>query len=505
MRKKDQHEKKEPPQITWFAAVTTYFGYGLLIAFGHFRDALAYFFVKKSRPPAGYAPLVSDFEDFYTRRLYHRIHDCWNRLVTSCPGAWVDVAIRPSVPEAGYGNPLPFAREGGHYKTQHCLNLGSYNYLGFGDPDSPTRVDVLRALEQYGCSTASPRYAAGTTALHSELEATVARFVRKEAVMIFGMGFGTNSTGIPSLVGKGSLIISDQMNHSSIVVGARSSGAQIRVFAHNDMEDLEAVIRRAIIDGQPRTHRPWKKILVMVEGIYSMEGEMCPLADVVRIKNKYNCYLYVDEAHSIGAIGQTGRGICEHAKVNPADVDILMGTFTKSFGAVGGYIAASKDTIAHLRATSAGSIYSCSISPPACQQVISAMKMIMGEDGTNIGKTKLTSLRENANMFRKGMLAMGCHVLGDWDSPVVPVMLYNPAKIPAFSRECLKRNLAVVVVGFPASPLLLSRTRFCISAAHKKEDLEAALIKVAEVCRILGLVYGTPTKNPPSPPPRLTA
>merc|ERR1740130_2077843 len=152
--------------------------------------------------------------------------------------------------------------------------------------------------------------------------------------MVFGMGFGTNSTGIPALIGKGGLIISDNNNHSSIVAGARSSGAHIKVFQHNDAQNLEAVVRRAIIEGQPRTHRPWSKILIMVEGIYSMEGELCPLASIIAVKKKYNCYLYVDEAHSIGALGKQGGGICEQSGVDPTDVDVLMGTFTKSFGAV---------------------------------------------------------------------------------------------------------------------------------------------------------------------------
>jgi len=294
---------------------------------------------------------------------------------------------------------------------------------------------------------------------------------------------------LPALINKECLLISDSNNHSSIAVGARSSGSTIKVFRHNDIEHLEQIIRRAIVDGQPKSHRPWKKILIMVEGIYSMEGEMCPLRAIVDIKNKYHCYLYVDEAHSIGAIGQHGRGICEHASVDVKEVDVMMGTFTKSFGAVGGYIAASAAVIQQLRHSCAGSVYSPSISIPACQQVISAMKIIMGEDGTNIGQQKLKQLRENSNFFRQSLIKMGCHVLGDEDSPVIPTMLYNPAKIPAFSRECYKLGIAVVVVGFPASPLLLSRTRFCISAAHTRKDLEWAVQRISEVCDIVGLKY----------------
>jgi serine palmitoyltransferase len=383
-----------------------------------------------------------------------------------------------------YGHPLTFTGE-----VKRCLNLGSYNYLGFGDPDSPTKDIVLKALAAFPVSTCSTRNTVGTSSIHAECEQIIARYLGKESAMVFGMGYGTNSTVIPALMGKECLLISDSTNHSSIAVGARSSGATIKVFRHNDIKHLEQVIRRAILDGQPRSHRPWRKIMIMVEGIYSMEGEMCPIRAIVEIKNKYHCYLYIDEAHSIGAIGQHGRGICEHANIDVKEIDVMMGTFTKSFGAVGGYIAADASVINHLRHACAGSVYSPSISTPACQQVISAVQIIMGEDGTTIGQTKLKSLRDNANYFRKRLTDMGCHVLGDYDSPVVPTMLYNPAKIPAFSRECYDRGIAVVVVGFPASPLLLSRTRFCISAAHTRKDLDWALSRIEEVCESVGLKY----------------
>lgn len=374
-------------------------------------------------------------------------------------------------------------------ETRNCLNTGSYNYLGFGDPNSPTKDSVFKSIDKWGASTGSTRMSVGTTTLHADLEAIVARFLRKDAALCFGMGFGTNSTGLPALIGKGGLLISDANNHSSLVAGARSSGAKIKVFKHNDVQDLERVVRHAIIDGQPRTHRPWNKILIVVEGIYSMEGEVCPLKEIVEIKKKYKCYLYVDEAHSIGALGANGRGICEHAGVDPADVDVLMGTFTKSFGAVGGYIASSKDIILYLRHASAGSVYSQSISPPACQQVISAMKIMLGEDGTDLGQRKLAQLRDNSNFFRKQLMNMGFHVLGDWDSPIIPIMLYVPTKLAAFSRLCLERNIAVVVVGFPATPLLLARARVCISAGHTREDMEHALNVLDEIADLISLKF----------------
>jgi len=220
-----------------------------------------------------------------------------------------------------------------------------------------------------------------------------------------------------------------------------------------------------------------------------MGGEICNLKGVAKVTKKYGAYLYVDEAHSIGALGDTGRGVCEYCGVDPADVDIMMGTFTKSFGAMGGYIAGSPEFVEHLRAESNGSLYSNAMSPTVCQQIITALNIISGADGTDLGQRKLRAIRDNSNYFRQGLLDLGLEVFGDWDSPIMPIMLYNPAKIAAFSRECFERRLAVVVVGFPATPLVTSRARFCISAGHSREDLKKALVTIGEVAELLKLRY----------------
>ena len=165
----------------------------------------------------------------------------------------------------------------------------------------------------------------GQTVVHEELEREVASFVGKPAALVFGMGFATNSLTLPVLMrGKGTLVISDALNHSSIVAGVRGSNAKVKVFRHNQPEHLERVLRAAIAEGQPRTHRPWAKILIVVEGIYSMEGEVCRLAEIVAIKKKYKAYLYLDEAHSIGAMGPSGRGVAEHLGVDTSLIDVMV-------------------------------------------------------------------------------------------------------------------------------------------------------------------------------------
>lgn len=457
-----------------FTIATTYLNYAVLMFFGHLRDFFRRFFAETEKvAPDGYAPLIKQFEDFYQRRMYTRIQDCWNRPIRSAPGAYIDVVKRVS---DDYNKTLTITDE-----SINCLNLSSYNYLGFAENPKHVTEDVFQKLDQFGVSACSPSTEYGYTTVHRQLEEYVAKFLGKEDSIVFGMGYATNSTVIPTLAGKGCLIVSDELNHASIVSGVRSSGSKVTVFKHNNMKSLENIVRNAIIEGQPRTHRPWKKIIILVEGIYSMEGEIVHLEEVVRIKKKYKCYLYVDEAHSIGAIGHTGRGVCEHCCVHPADVDVLMGTFTKSFGSVGGYISSSKALVDYLRETSFGSIYSSTMPIPCAQQALSAFKVITGEDGTDIGKQKLARLKENANFFRDGLKKLGFEVVGDKDSPVLVVMLYNPAKMPGFSREALTRGLAVVVVGSPATEIIESRVRFCISAAHTINDLEKALVILSEV------------------------
>ena len=500
---------EEEEEIPFFASWTTYLGYAVLIMVGHIRDICAGLFgtgrYVKERP-LRVAPLLKSWENFYTRRLYHRIQDCFNRPIASQPGANIQVLERIShdgnktMQVLGKLDNLPSKAEQETYQagpfyqelddgrvTRSCLNLGSYNYLGFADDWHDTcRTQVLDTLENMPISSGSSRMELGSTTIHQELEKTVAAYVGKPASLCLNMGYNTNATTIPALVGRGDLIISDDLNHTSIVSGARASGAAIRIFRHNNATDLERVLRQAIVMGQPRTRRPWNKVMVIVEGIYSMEGEYCDLPSVVKVSKKYGAFVYLDEAHSIGALGPTGRGCCEYTGVDPADIDILMGTFTKSFGGMGGYIASSENVISHLRTICAASSFHNSLSPTVCRQIISALTVI---STTQVGKDKIQRLRDNSNYFRMKLKEMGLNVLGHYDSPIMPVMLYNPTKIGAFSRECLKRGLAVVVVGFPAVPILTSRARFCISAGHTRQDLDRALVELEEVTTILKLRY----------------
>lgn len=479
----------EPGPVSFINQITTILSYSVLMVFGWIRDFFAMmtgrsrYFGANLRPKKGYAPLLNDWENFFTRRMYHRVQDCWNRPIAG-PACAHGMKVMTRVSTDNNCTLHPNGR------AVACTNLGSYNYLGFADDwQSTCQSAVEAAVDKYPISTCSARVDSGNTPLHCELERAVAAFLNKPAAIVFNMGYMTNASSIPSIIGKGGLIVSDAFNHTSIVNGARASGATIRPFEHNSPEALEAVLREAIVEGQPKTGRAWKKILVVVEGIYSMEGDICKLKEIVTVAKKYKAYMYLDEAHSIGCLGKTGRGVTEYAGVDTADIDIMMGTFTKSFGAMGGYIAGSQELIDYLRTNSANAVYGTSMAPAVVAQTLRAFRVLTGEDGTTVGATKLAAIRNNANYFRMRLMEMGLEVYGDWDSPVIPVMLYQPSKTAQFSRECLQRGVAVVVVGFPATPLMLSRARFCISAGHSKGMLDHALAAIEEVAELLMIRY----------------
>ncbi|KAJ8289012.1 hypothetical protein COCON_G00016710 [Conger conger] len=469
-------------------AVLTYLSYGILTIFGYLRDFLREWKIEKCNIASerdeqrDFVPLYQDFENFYTRNVYMRIRDSWNRPICSVPGAKMDLVERVS-----HDYNWTFEYTGKVLKD--VINLGSYNYLGFAANTGVCADAAAEVTRKYGVGVGSTRQEMGNLSSHEELEKLVAKFLGVESAMAFGMGFATNSMNIPALVGKGCLILSDELNHASLVLGARLSRSTIRVFKHNNMQSLEKLLRDAIVHGQPRTHRPWKKILILVEGIYSMEGSIVRLPEIIALKKKYRAYLYLDEAHSIGALGPNGRGVVDYFGLDPQDVDALMGTFTKSFGAAGGYIAGKKELVDYLRTHSHSAVYATSMSPPVVAQILTCMRCIMGEDGTTFGLEQVRQLAENAAYFRKGLQEKGFIIYGNSDSPVVPMMLYMPSKLSAFGREMLKRNIGVVVVGFPATPIIEARARFCISAAHTKEMLDVALNTISEVGDMLNAKY----------------
>ncbi|CAG9798350.1 unnamed protein product [Chironomus riparius] len=485
---KSIHDSKESfeeaPLIT---ACLTYFGFYLLMIIGYINQLFFEPKVATEKNRDGYVPLFDSFERFYLRYVYRRVKDCWNRPICSCPADTLVLKDRIT-PDFGWS----FEFTG---TTTKCLNLGSYNYLGFAQTSGPCAEDSIKSIEKYGIATCNARRELGTNALHIELEELTAKFFGVEDAIVFGMGFATNALNLPSLLSPGCLVVSDEKNHASIILGLRLSGATIKVYKHNNVKHMEKVIVDSIAYGQ-KNGKPWKKILIILEGVFSMEGSIVKLPQIVEIKKKYGAYIYLDEAHSIGATGSHGRGVTDFYGVDPKDIDILMGTFTKSFGSAGGYIAGSKSLINFLRANSHAHCYASSMAPAVTQQILTSMKIIMGLDGTNEGKKRIDQLARNTRYFRKRLAQIGVITYGHEDSPVVPMLVYLFSKIGAVVRTLTTRNIAVVGAGFPATPIMEGRIRFCLSAAHSKDQLDYALSVIDEIGDKLGLKYSRKPKDP---------
>ncbi|RMC07891.1 hypothetical protein DUI87_15362 [Hirundo rustica rustica] len=430
-------------QAPMYVAVFTFVGFAVGTIFGYLRDFMRAWGLEKRNIAAereqqkDFVPLYQDFENFYTRNLYLRIRDNWNRPICSVPGPQFDLMERVT---DDYNWTFRFTGR----TIKNVINMGSYNYLGFAETDVNALKTVTIELEKYGTGVCSTRQEMGTLDKHVELEKLVATFLGVEDAMVFGMGFATNSMNIPALVGK--------------------------VFLQRADEGYGIITS-------------------------NMEGSIVRLPEIVSLKNKYKAYLYLDEAHSIGAVGATGRGVVEYFGMSPDDVDVLMGTFTKSFGAAGGYIAGKKGLVDFLRTHSHSAVYATSMCPPVAEQIIRAMKCLMGLDGTTQGLQRVRQLEKNTRYFRRKLHEMGFIIYGNDDSPVVPLLLYMPGKIGAFARRMLEKNIGVVVVGFPATPITESRARFCVSAAHTREMLDTVLNALDELGDFLHLKYSRYSKS----------
>ncbi|XP_059049581.1 serine palmitoyltransferase 2 [Achroia grisella] len=460
---------------TLLTAALTHIGLYILMFLGFINQLLFTPKVASEKNREGYAPLYNPFEQFFSRYVYRRVRHCFNRPICSAPDAEVTLMERHSD-----DHNWTFRFTG---KKRVCINLGSYNYLGLSMLD---REPVAEAVRKYGLALASPYGELGRCELHDQLEAEIADFLGVEAAIVFGMGFATNTLSLPGLLGPDVLALSDENNHSSLILGMRLARATVRVFRHNDVRHLEQLARAAIAEGK------WRKIVIVVEGVYSMEGSIVPLQAVVALKRQLGLQLYLDEAHSIGALGPRGRGVTDYWDVSPSDVDILMGTFTKSFGAAGGYIAGSARTVRAVRGAGHAASYAHAMSPPVVQQVRVALRTMCSP----AGHERFQQLHRNVRYFRTKLESMGVVVFGHPDSPVVPMLVYTFSKMAATVELLTECGIATVGVGFPATPLNKARIRFCLSAAHTREHLDACLEGVRCAADSLGLRYSRRSHQP---------
>jgi 8-amino-7-oxononanoate synthase len=346
----------------------------------------------------------------------------------------------------------------------------SYSYLGLvGHP----RINeaAKRAIDQFGTGTNGVRTLAGTLTIHDELEETIANFKHTEAAITFSSGYVTNLTVISTLMGRGDYVFSDKLNHASIVDGCLMSGAEFRRFRHNDMAHLEGLLRNAPPDVAK---------LVIADSVFSMDGDIIDLPKMLELCRRYNAWLMIDEAHSLGVLGKTGTGIEEHFGLGDV-IDIKMGTLSKTIPSVGGYVAAKKDIITYLRHASRAYIFSAALPPAQAAAANEAFKVILDEPW------RIERLNQNTRQFIGGLKSLGFDTMLT-ETAIVPVLCGEDEIAFAMTREAQYNDVFVLPVVSPAVPAGLARLRATVTAAHEPSEIERAIDVIGQAGKKLGVI-----------------
>ena len=371
---------------------------------------------------------------------------------------------------AGLGSPFFVVRDGPPLDRtiiagRELINFSSYNYLGMsGDP--AVSAAAKAAIDRCGTSAAASRLVSGQKPVHVELERELTRFLGTEDTVVFVGGHATNESVIGHLLGPGDLILHDALAHNSIVQGAILSGARRRPFPHNDPQAADKLLERF--------RHEYRRVLLAIEGVYSMDGDIPDLPKFVELKKRHKALLMIDEAHSMGVLGATGRGIGEHFGVGRADVDVWMGTFSKSFGSCGGYISGCRALAEYLRYTAPGFVFAAAMPPPSAAAALAALRLIEAEP-QRVGR-----LRENARLFLDLARQAGLNTGTSHDSPVVPAILGNSLGCLRLSRAMFSRGVDVQPIVHPAVEENASRLRFFISARHSEQQLRYTVQAMVE-------------------------
>jgi glycine C-acetyltransferase len=346
----------------------------------------------------------------------------------------------------------------------------SYSYLGLvGHP----RINAAAkaAVDKFGTGTNGVRTLAGTLTIHNELEETIANFKHAEAAITYTSGYATNLTVVSTLMGRGDYVFSDKLNHASIVDGCLMSGAEFRRFRHNEMDHLEGLLKNAPADVAK---------LVIADSVFSMDGDIIDLPKMVALCKKYNAWLMIDEAHSVGVLGEKGTGIEEYYNLYGA-IDIKMGTLSKTIPSVGGYVAASKDIITYLRHSSRAYIFSAALPPAQAAAANEAFKVILDEP------ERIVKLNLNTKQFIGGLKSMGFDTMLT-ETAIVPVLCGDDQRAFEMTREAQHRDVFVLPVVSPAVPEGLARLRATVTAAHEPSEIERAMDIIGEAGKKLGII-----------------
>lgn len=347
---------------------------------------------------------------------------------------------------------------------RELISFSGYNYLGFsGHPQVNERAKT--AIDQYGTSPSASRLVTGEKPVHRELETALAGFLGTESALVFASGHATNVTVIGHFFNSEDLILYDELSHNSLVQGCLLSGARRIAFKHNNVEHCEQLIAENI-------HK-YQKILVAVEGAYSMDGDLAPLQDFVRLRQQYPVLLFVDEAHSLGTVGHTGRGISEYSGISPADVDFWMGTLSKALASNGGYIAGKKALIDYLKYTTPGFVYSAGITPANAAAALASLELLSRSNAL------VLRLQNNADYFRQLALGHKLNIGPSTDTPIVPIILGDSEKTIRIADQLFQAGINVHPMFYPSVPHGEARLRFFISSEHTREDMDYTLNTLA--------------------------
>ncbi|MCL0063719.1 glycine C-acetyltransferase [Dehalococcoidia bacterium] len=351
------------------------------------------------------------------------------------------------------------------------LNLCSNNYLGLAN-EPRLKEAAIQAIEQFGVGPGAVRSIAGTTSLHLKLEKALADFKGVEDALSFQSGLCANIGTIATLVGEGDAIFSDELNHASIIDGARLTRAKRFIYPHRDAKGL-----REVLDKEGKSAR---RKLIITDGVFSMDGDLAPLPELVEVAEEYEALIMVDDAHGEGVLGDHGRGIVDHFGLQNR-VDIEMGTMSKAFGVVGGYIAGKKVLTEYLRQRARTHLFSSAVTPPDVAACIVAVNLLASSDEL------VQQLWENTGYFKKGMKSLGFD-LAHSETPITPVMLGDAKLARSFSQRLFEEGIFAQAIGYPTVAMDKARIRVMISAAHSHKDLDFALGVFGRVGEELGVL-----------------
>jgi glycine C-acetyltransferase/8-amino-7-oxononanoate synthase len=349
--------------------------------------------------------------------------------------------------------------QGSHVKIKGrtYISFCSNNYLGLANHPEVTKA-AKDAVKKYGWGAGASRLISGNMKLHQALENEISKFKRKEAAIVFPTGYMANIGAICSLVSSGDLVISDRFNHASIIDGCRLSGADFRIYPHRDTVKLENVLKKS---------SKYSRRLIVTDTVFSMDGDLAPLPDIVGIAHKYKAMVMVDEAHGTGVFGKSGRGVLEHFNLNK-EAEIIMGTLSKAIGSLGGFVSGNGDLINYLRNKARTFMYTTALPPAVCAASIMGIKLIQKDHSLR------KSLWRNVHCVKERLKLLNLNVISS-ESPIIPIMIGDAKKAVEMSRFLFERGILIPAIRPPTVPIESSRLRITIMSTHAKNDLEKLL------------------------------